>query len=933
MNLGELQERLAAQYARLRQLRATENYPVYAIEHGLGAAERDQAKALLHNELMLSGCPSRNNWLVWIAAAAEVGYTYDGTEYWDTFSKEFPQWHDTPSARNQIRTWYKRFQAIFGGLPPSGPWARQFPIIAWPITQAILPRYLQRHFAEHLIELRSALVRSGELTLEQVGELLCERYYGSSSRFEGFLEQKALTARIVMALRLEGVEGAVSPIDEVILERIVADFDKLGSVGARLRETRQVLRSARFVNSDSSEFSNPSSQGQDATNIERLALPRLSASKNDQDIWQFSLVLPDLATPLKRAEITRKDLDGSRMRFRLSEHGGMWNPGRALLGMGGYTAELLDRLPTTAIALEFENPLKPAIDAIRDRLSFPSQLLRLLKLRNEAQAVEVFGRHVRASRKYLIVTSHDIAGWIVDALSLQKAATSLTSPVWHLDVPRQVDDQKVRALKELGLGYMLGLRVDPTGLPPRWSSAVDAIEFVDGETPQFAISSDIAVREFQVSIDNEFLARVKPSATGTTLFSINDLQHGTYTLRVAAIGVATGADLPSDELMITVRSRSDWIKAVPGKAGLSLQLDPRGSTLDELFEGKAALLAIAPTGRNATLGASFFLANGTVFHTAALGTSSTPISLARTAEYLARLHAAPLLDHLERAARVDLQLNLEEYGSQSLSFEKTAEPLRWTRVDEQTVRLSNDNDADEAVTIECFDLTAIELAKPLTTEVAQVGVGLSGRGGLLVATHNGTRYEAVATTLQSSINDLALLAIPASVSGRPQAEHALESLLQWSDARKMIGPMAFLAKRNAILALEEALQEALCGSKWMQAVRSCSEGGQTLGGLYSRVFSSPGFASGLLKEPSRYLSDRNAAEAEFWRLAGVYKVSDSPSLCRFALLLAFAPREITPAIMPSKNALRDLCGKPIMRGAYFAKLASTLSSPTAEGAV
>src|SRR5690606_29895066 len=139
--------------------------------------------------------------------------------------------------------------------------------IAWPITQAILPRYLQRHFAEHLTDLRSVLVRSGALTLEQVGDLLCERYYGSSSRFEGFLQQKALTARLVMALRLEGVADAVSPIEQGMLERIVRDFDRLGSLGARLKETRHVLRDARFINAQKQGYvsSSPSADGAAAT--------------------------------------------------------------------------------------------------------------------------------------------------------------------------------------------------------------------------------------------------------------------------------------------------------------------------------------------------------------------------------------------------------------------------------------------------------------------------------------------------------------------------------------------------------------------------------------------------------------------------------------------------------------------------------------------
>ena len=51
MNLAELQERLCQHYSRLRDLRTTENYPVYAIEHGLSEAEISTAQSLLNANL------------------------------------------------------------------------------------------------------------------------------------------------------------------------------------------------------------------------------------------------------------------------------------------------------------------------------------------------------------------------------------------------------------------------------------------------------------------------------------------------------------------------------------------------------------------------------------------------------------------------------------------------------------------------------------------------------------------------------------------------------------------------------------------------------------------------------------------------------------------------------------------------------------------
>lgn len=925
LTLDGLQLRLAEQYGRLSKLREVESYPVYAIEHGLEPSERDDAQRLLNAALAQNRCVSKAHWLVWIAAAAEVGYGYDGVEYWDSFARAFPNWPRFGN-RNLIRSWYQQFQEKYHGLAPAGPWARQFPIIAWPITQAILPRYLQRHFAEHLTDLRAMLVRSGALTLEQIGDLLCERYYGNSSRFEGFLQQKALTARLVMALRLEGVADAVSPIEQGMLERIVRDFDRLGSLGKRLRETRQVLRDARFINTQKQGYVGSSPSANSATTAS-ISLPRMNARRAEDGTWNMEIALPDLATFLKRAEVTRKDLDDSRMRFRVAGQNAMWNPGRALLAITGETSEPIKELPKGgALVLEFDKPLQQAVEAMRESLLSPQQPLRLLKLRGDSYAVEIFGRHVRASHCYLIVTPHEIADVLRDTLSLERVASSINAHVWKLAVPRELHAAQIEALKQFRLGHALGLRVTPVGLAPRWAASKDTLEFVDGETPQFAILSDLKVTEFSLTIDGQVMARLRPSSAGPTIFAIKEPSHGEHVVRVSAIGTAVGADLNSEEFTISIRAQNSWPKAISGKAGLSMVLNPRGSTLDDLFERKSTLVIRAPDGRNAKIEAKFYQANGESFHTATL-TTPTPVPSSKITAFVASFHSSPLVAYLERAARVDLCLSLDEYGAQSVSFEKQPEALRWVRVDGKTVKLANDNETDEGIVVECFDLASVDVPRSVGQDAAQAGIGLSGRGGLLIATQEGRRYEALVTTLHTSLTDFSELAIPASVSRAGEPDQVLRALLRWSAARRMIGPMAFIAKSNAVAALDDALQEALCGLKWMEAVRRCEARQQNVESLYGDVFMSRGFASGLMKTPATFLRDRAGAEAEFGRLAGVYKVSSDAGLCAYALKLAFVPAELDNA---DANFLGKLKGSPIIRGAYFARLVERLTKPSSE---
>lgn len=910
-----------------------ENYSVYAIEHGLSADERGAAQALLNASLDSSMRADRAHWLVWIAAAAEIGYRYDGTEYWDSFAAAFPRWPQYGD-RNQIRDWFKRFASEFRGLTPSGPWARQFPIIAWPITQAILPHYLQRHFADHLYQLRYALARSGELTLNEVGDLLSERYYGGSSRFEGFLEQKALTSRIVMAMGPEDVADAVAPIEKATLDRIVCDFDKLGSSGARLREARRVLRDARFINSSKPGFSpglrRPAViQDPRAECAER---PRLTASPLNEKTWSLALALPDLATPLRKAGLSPRDLE--RMRFRSGGEGNAWIPGRALFSYTGQSAAPLNAYPTADMPV-FEFDRAPnAVAVLRERLLLPAQPLRLLKIRADGSAFEIAGRHVRSNHSYLLVAAHPFADSIVQSLALSPLQTSAAAAhLWRIDVPQTLSAAQIASLKILGLGYVLGVRLEPFGLSPRWNPANGASEFLDTETAMFCLSSDIAVREFSLTIDGEAPVRLKPGDGGTTLIKLGPLAVGPHRICVSALGAATGADIEADEVTLVVRPSIPWQTAIAGKAGVTFALEPREATLEQLFDGTALIRVRAPEGRSVKLVGRFFGADGMLFHDEEFGRYATPVADDRLSDSVVqRLTSDAQAERLERAARIELAISLDEYGSEVIAFEKDAEPLRWVRVDEKTIRLSDDSASDTAPTVECYDLNGVEAGRAVEYQQALGGIELRGKGGLLVAKHNKRRYEAIATVIRPQLMSLSDLGVPASVAGtKARPASVINALKRWHAARRLMGPMAFMARRNAVRALEARLELLLCGEDWVEAANDVRNGEQNIGDLYGRVFYSRGFAAGLRAFNWRYDADEGAAITEFLRLAtSVYKVSDNAPLCRLALKLAFRPSSVSPSDLPADDAFDVLkANVALIRGAYFARLAADMRAHSA----
>ena len=164
--ISEWHDQLDQHFTTLRSARDSfsADSPLFALEHGLDLEEelpalRDAVRAAVAEGRL----PSQAG-LPLVVYAAEIGYRYQGDEYWPVFEEETPGWQRRGAAgRTYIRTKYELFAATFGGARPSGAWARWFKNIAWPITHAVLPADLQRHLARLLSDYRH------EFTAELLG--------------------------------------------------------------------------------------------------------------------------------------------------------------------------------------------------------------------------------------------------------------------------------------------------------------------------------------------------------------------------------------------------------------------------------------------------------------------------------------------------------------------------------------------------------------------------------------------------------------------------------------------------------------------------------------------------------------------------------------------------------------------------------------------
>ncbi|WP_447941409.1 hypothetical protein [Brevundimonas mediterranea] len=372
--LDALQVQLEAHFAALSSLRRPAGYPVYAIEHGQTKDHIRAAREAASQEHRTFGL-RRQHWLVWIILAAEAGYGYDGDEYWPSLELTAGAWR-AQADRQALRSWFERFQREYAGPTPEGRWAQQFTIIAWPIAGALLPKYLQGHFARHLFHVRYGLSRLADAGADEIGAYLAATGDQRSARYDDFLEQTDLTGRIVLALRDEDLNEPVPRILPGTLSRIVADLERRREAGEFLRAARQVLRSARGVASSVLAGGGklwPSS----ASSEEMVRPPRLVARRVADGAIQIGLRMPNFAAAFKKAALVTGAL--GQMRVRLHGETERWAPGAILLSWSNREVPLISFPEAGGPAIELESAPAKVLPTLAPLINLENRPLWLLR--------------------------------------------------------------------------------------------------------------------------------------------------------------------------------------------------------------------------------------------------------------------------------------------------------------------------------------------------------------------------------------------------------------------------------------------------------------------------------------------------------------------------------------------------------------------------
>ena len=829
--LIQMQQRVEEHFDTLKMRRDASGFPVFALEHSLDETNLEQVRAMLRSMLNGDRLSSRY-WLLWVIYATELGYGYEGDEYWSSFEDQTPGWEY--QHRTRIKTWFRKFQNTYGGAIPSGPWAKQFSIIAWPITHAILPIYLQRQFARLLYDLRFRLASriASRTTVDagSIGRLLAVHASQTSKRFRVFLEQEELVGQIILALLGGEPEDGVL-IHPLTLKRIVSDLEKVRNEREWLKETRRVVadRFKGIGRGDSSSVPRlPEGHPTRALpDVSKLSIrPNLFLRHAGAGRWSVFLEVKSFRPVAALSNELHSFL--GRTRCHLNGANDVKPTGWLL---SGDRKGALRSWPDPASPLIRFKQSDPVMDHILEsECRLHHGPLWLFRVGADGIARHITSPIVRPDVHYIVVTTTPAPDKLEGATPCDLDCEGVNACL--LSMPSSVSAEMIARLASLGLHVARTIRIWPAGLPGRGWDGEGSSEWLTTESPCFGVDYDHPVESLSFRLNDEPEVPIRTKGAERPLFiRLPRMSVGTHMLVVKAKRspeLESVVSTPAAEgyVRLAVRDPEPWTPGVASHPGMIVRVDPDNADLDSFWRNRVRLSVNGPEGFAARIQVALQSADGRQILSEQVGTMDLPITQKAWSSGFERfLGNRDLAWQYLEAAICTLTIRADALETCTLRFEHEPVPVRWiirSRQDKIIVRLVDDSGQDETdLTVRLHSMERPLESVPLTLDEAKSGCVVEPPGGLFVATH-GLHRDAVFVSAVAMQEGLQGLQVKSSFSDLPRTAHALSNYCHllglWSGAR-LYGFLAPLRHNQVINSTVDALRAVLCGKNWASAER------------------------------------------------------------------------------------------------------------------
>jgi hypothetical protein len=812
--LSFIHTRLEAHFQDLRARRDqyAEGIPIFALEHGLSAAELELLKAEVCSAVRERNLP-RHTWLPFVVYAAEVGYEYSGDEYWQTFESRTPSWADHGD-RRYVRQKFRAFKERFGGAEPTGAWAVHFSIICWPITHAVLPTDLQRQLVRLLFEYRHGL--SSELLAypAELGKRLAARSLRASPRFQNFAQNTDLLGQVAAALYSGEDEESPYLLDST-LKRIVEDLSEE-------KQARRWLRDAKSTATHVRKRGLELAQGQSGEVLVsgRVRLPSATDPefllRKEATGWVAYVELPDLTALAERLPSVHQEL--GRLPARFAGHNRPLARTRLLYPGQQLRLDEWPELGTPLITLE--NGSTEVNSLLSDQCVLSTGPRWLFRIRDPGLAAEVRGKFVRPGHSYVVlsrdVLSEELPSWISTT-----PCTTAGIDAYAVEVPSVLSSNDLAVLRAVGLGAVTEVEVRPAGLVPALWDGEGTAEWLAGEDPVVAVSSTRSVSQCIFRLDGEPRLIPWPAADQEVFIHLTDLVVGTHDLHISLLD----ADLeqPVAEGSLTVMIRAPHTRPSTGsvREGLMILATPITPTLSELWDGKAFLEVVGPADARVSIDMSLADRSHIVTARRRLSThlpvnrelwESLFVSQFREAEEIA--------DVYDESESCLVEISHPGLGNVSLRCDREFSPLRWAPGQDRGipfVRLINHMEGG-------IDIYRYDFARP----DHRVAIGISGdssvrwpAGGLVTVSADSIRAGVILPPRVRNLDELRNMKVSPHLSDRPRVIGELQNLIQlahlWAGASLPANPFAETQRVTVLRAITQHLCVLVGGSRWERA--------------------------------------------------------------------------------------------------------------------
>jgi hypothetical protein len=788
--------------------------PVFALEHNLGTAEIGLLLTTVRAAVAKGfGARFRMWWLPFVVYAAESGYDYVGDEYWPSFEQTTPGWRSED--RHWIKTWFSRFAAEYGGAVPTGAFARNFTIIAWPITHAVMPTYLQRQLAQLLFEFRTGLTTTLLSKPDTLGVRLSSRTGGYTERFRIFCENTALLGQVAAAL-LSG-EDEESPY--LVRSTQLRLVDGLSSE----RQSRHWLASARRSASQvrSTGFapaSKPTSSGPRKERLPAATDPRLLLRYRDGG-WATYADLPDLTALSGRLPHAFDELRSLRAR---------------IAGAGRPLAKGQLTYPDQEVRLRsWPWPATPFVQLERgsdvlNRLIADQCVVSpgpwwLFRRRDDGQAVEVRGKFLRPGNSYVLVGGSSLTppnlSWLHEVVIHVEGVRA-----YSLVVPPTIGESDETAIVEAGVSVLSEVAVRPVGLVASAWDGEGSVEWLAGEPAMVGIRAERAPDKCLITVDGDPYVLKWPEGEPEFFLDMEGFTVGTH--EVAATLLAIGdQQLAKGSLVVIIRDPQVRPESATSGEGIRLLASPARPTLSELWDGRATISIDGPPGTEANLVVILRGGDGVVL-TEIRWSIELPLSPERWEAFATKIRKHPLFEsNYDEAESGEVAVARAGIGFASLTCDRGFRPLRWRLVKQHDgsyiARLVDRTDGGRT-RVEFYSVEA-----PLDAETYPADAAIPGprRGGLLRASAGDSQTSIVLPTDPNRLLAMGRTRSVVSVGSRSPQEvvRLARAHNEWSGAELPADAFARHQQNAARDAITRALVSLVTGGRWAQLERTLED--------------------------------------------------------------------------------------------------------------